>query len=300
MYLPNPYVLAMLLLGAWLIHGLVRSVLIPQSKELAGVLGMGALQVVSGFVTAPSNTFTNWTLGTGDSLTVKNAPKAAYLLSVWGDWQTAGNLRITSPRLHDAVQGIRLFGPSSIVQPLIYPPQVQYLVPQDVLTVQQTGSATAGDIESGALLIYYPDLPGSNGNFITYAEYMSRRVNILTVENTLALGTGGGYSGEEAINAEFDLLKANRDYAILGGNVSVECATIGWRGPDTGNVRVGMPGCDDVKIETRNWFVNLARVTGWPLIPVINAANKANTLIDGVQDENGADTTLTTILAELR
>lgn len=261
---------------------------------------MAALNLISGFVTAPSTTFTTVTNASGDTTTVKNAPKPAFLISAWGDWQTAGYLRFTSPRLHDAVQGIRLLGVASEVYPLFNAPQSQVLVPQDNLTVQMTGSATAGDIESYGALIYYPSLPGSDGRGITYQQLMARLVNILTVENTLSLGTAGGYSGEEAINAEFDLLKANTDYAILGYNVSAECTSIGWRGPDTGNVRVGGPGNDTNKDLTHNWFVRLARATGNPLIPIFNSANKASTLIDGVQDENGTDVTVTTILAQLR
>lgn len=261
---------------------------------------MGALNLLSGFVTAPSTTATAVTMGAGDSNTVKNAPRAPYLIAAWGDWQTAGLLQIRSPRLHDAVRGIRLEGVASEVWALLYPPAVQALVPQDQLTIEMTGSATAGDIESFGALFYYPSLPGSDGRYLTYNQLLSRIVNIVGVDNTLALGTGGGYSGEEAINADVDLLKANTDYAIIGYTVTAECCSIGWRGPDTGNVRVGGPGNDTGKIETRTWFSDLARATGMPLIPVFNSANKASTLVDGVQDENGTDTTVTTILAQLR
>ena len=262
---------------------------------------MGALQIISGFVTAPSTTATALTLAAGDSLQIKNAPKNGILLTAWGDWQTAGMLRIRSPRMHDNVQGLRLEGVASEVYPLFWPPASQVLVPQDTLIVEMTGSATGGDIESSSLLVYYPDLPGSNGRFLTYAQYMARAVwNPVGVENTLALGTAGGYSGEEAINAEFDLLKANTDYALVGYNVTAECCSVGWRGPDTGNLRVGGPGHELDKRVTNNWFVELARVTGWPLIPVFNSANKGATLVDGVQDENGTDTTVTSILMQLR
>ena len=261
---------------------------------------MGAINLLTGFVTAPSTTATALTMASGDSLQIKNSPAVAYLIAAWGDWQTAGMLRIRSPRMHDNVQGIRLEGVASEVYSLIYPPEIQTLVPQDTLIAEMTGSGTAGDIESAGLLLYYDNLPGSNGRFIKYQELMSRIVNILTVENTLALGTAGGYSGEEAINAEFDLLKANTDYAILGYNVTAECCSVGWRGPDTGNLRVGGPGNETNKMGTRNWFVDLSRATGRAMIPVINSANKNATLIDGVQDENGTDTTVTTILAQLR
>jgi hypothetical protein len=45
--------------------------------------------------------------------------------------------------------------------------------------------------------------------------------------------------------------------------------------------------------------VRLSRAYGLSLIPVISAENKAATLIDAVQDENGADPTITSIFQEL-
>lgn len=260
-----------------------------------------ALEVVSGFVTAPSTTFTAWTLGAGNSLTIRNAPVASkiWLIQAWADNQAAGALRIRSPKLHDNVQGIRLDVTASDVQPLLHTKQAQFLYPQDQLIVEQTGSATGGDIESGSLLIWYEDLPGAESRLVSNGDIEGKVVNIVTVENTLALGTAGGYSGEEAINAEFDLLKANTDYALLGYLVDTECATVGWRGADTANLRVGGPGNETLRNETREWFTRMSAFTGLPCIPVFNSANRAGILVDGVQDENGADTTVTSILAEL-
>ena len=121
----------------------------------------------------------------------------------------------------------------------------------------------------------------------------------MCVENTLALGTSGDYSGEEAINSEFDQLKANTDYALLGYNVSVICNAVRWRGSDLGNLGVGGPGNAVDKNMTTNWFVDLSKKTGIPLIPVFNSANKGAILVDGQQDEDGTDTVLTSIFAEL-
>jgi len=260
-----------------------------------------ALELIAGFVTAPSTTFTAWGMNTGNTNTVRNCPegKLVRILEAWADWQTAGILRVRSPKLHDAVQGIRLQGVASEVQGLLPAVAPQRVYPQDTLTIEQTGSATAGDIESGALLLYYEDLPGSAARFIDRAELQRRAVNIFTVENTLALGTAGNYSGEEAINVEFDLFKANTDYALIGYNVSVECACVRWRGADLGNLGVGGPGNETLKVMTRDWFVRLSEKHGLSLIPVFNSANKQAILVDGAQDENGADSTVTSIFAEL-
>lgn len=260
-----------------------------------------ALELVLGFVTAPSTTFTAWTMGAGSSLTIRNArlDSRVLLLNAWADNQGAGALRLRSPKLHDNVQGIRMNVVVSEVQPLLPSHFRQPLIPQDQLIAEQTGSATAGDIETGAFLVWYEDLPGTEARFIDESALMSRGVTLVTVENTLALGTAGGFSGEEAINAEFDLLKANTDYALVGYLVSAECAVVRWRGVDTGNLGVGGPGTETERHLTKDWFLNLASWYGMPLIPVFNSANKGGFLIDGAQDENGTDVTVSTILVEL-
>lgn len=260
-----------------------------------------ALEVITGFVTAPSTTFTAWTLASGNSLTIRNAPldSKVLLLQAWADNQAVGTLRVRSPKLHDNVQGIRLditAGEVDALLPWGYP---QKLIPQDVLTVEHTGSAAAADIETGALLVYHENLPGTDARLMMAADVIPRIVHIVTVENTLALGTAGGYSGEEAINAEFDLLKANTDYALLGYLVDAECAVVRWRGSDFGNLGVGGPGNEVDRQTTKDWFTRLSQAYNLPLVPVFNSANRAGLLIDGAQDENGTDVTLTSILAEL-
>jgi hypothetical protein len=259
------------------------------------------MEVITGFATAPSTTFTALTMASGNSATVRNARLDAriWLLSVWADNQTAGTFRIRSPKLHDNVQGLRFDVTASDVVPFYSMGYAQRLIPQDALILEITGSAVAGDIETAGLLLWYEDLPGTAARLTTYEDIVRRGMNVVTVENTLALGTAGGYSGEEAINAEFDLLKANTDYALVGYTVDAECAVVGWRGADFGNLRIGGPGNETLRHVTSDWFSRLSRSFGLPLIPVFNSANRAGLLIDGAQDENGTDTTLTSILVEL-
>ena len=258
-----------------------------------------AMEILSGYVTAPSTTETAVTMGSGNSLTIRNALGRVLLLNAWGDWQTAGLLKITSPRIHDAVQGIRLEGVASEVDPLLPMEMPQLLYPQDTLTAVMTGSATSGDIESMAMLLYYENLPGAQARFISPDEVKTRMRNILTVEKSIALGTAGGWSGSAAINATYDQFKADTDYALLGYLVNVECVAVRWIGADVANLGIGGPGNETDKILTRDWFVKLSRMTGLPLIPVFNAANKTGILVDGAQDENGLDSILTSIFAEL-
>ncbi len=259
------------------------------------------LQVLTGFATAPSTTQTALTMGAGDSLQVKgnkeNSP--VKLIAAWADNQTAGYVRVRSTRMHDAAQGIRLRSVASDAENLIPQCGIQRLFQGDVLIADISGSATAGDIETAAMLLYYEDLTGSDANLITYDELLKRGINQIGIENTLALGTGGGYSGSEAINAEYDLLKANTWYALAGYLTDTECATLGWTGPDWANGRVGGPGNETEKEMTANWFARLARDTALPVIPVMNGSNKGNTTIDGAQDENGADPLVISLFVEL-
>ena len=155
-----------------------------------------ALEMLNGFVTAPSTTLTALTMGAGDTLVVRNAPldSQIMLLQAWTDNQTAGTFRIRSPRLHDNVEGIRLDASASEVKPLLPRRIVQPLIPQDTLTAQLSGSGTGGDIESAALLLFYENLPGISSRLIDVATLLANMMHLVSVENTLALGTGGGYA----------------------------------------------------------------------------------------------------------
>jgi hypothetical protein len=261
-----------------------------------------AIDLITGRVTAPGATLTGLTMSAGDTLTVRNAPldSMVRLIQAWADNQAAGTLRIRSPRLHDNVEGIRLDVTISEVKPLLPERFVQSLIPQDTLVAELSGSAVAADIESAAMLLFYDNLPGISARLIDPATLLANMVNLVTVENTLALGVAGGYSGEEALTAEFDQLKANTDYALLGYLVDAECAAVAWRGSDTGNLRVGGPGDELGRDYTRHWFYRLSSVYQAPMIPVFNSANKDAILVDGVQDENGVDVTVTSIFAQLK
>jgi hypothetical protein len=260
-----------------------------------------ALEILTGFVTAPSTTQVALTMASGNVLTIRNAPldSQVALLQAWVDSQGAGTLRIRSPRLHDNVQGIRLGTVISEVQPLLPWSYPQKLIPQDVLTVDLSGSATAGDIETACLLLYYGNIAGVDARLASADDVMRRMVNVLSVEVAITAVLTGGYGGERAINADYDLLKANTDYALLGYLVNLECAAVRWRGVDTGNLGVGGPGNDIFRALTTNWFVRLSQVFNLPLIPIFNSANRAGILVDVASDENAATIKVVSILAEI-
>lgn len=260
-----------------------------------------ALDVVSATGTAITATISALAAVTGDSLAVKNCPieKMVRMLSFWGDSQVAGTGRIRSARLHDNVSAIRFNTQIGDLRPYMPWGVAQRVYPNDVLNVELAGSAVAGDIETISMLVYYEDLPGISARFIAPDELMRRGGNLLYGENTISTGTTGGYSGGEAINVEIDQFHAGGQYALVGYLCSIEMGAICWRGPDTGNLRVGGPGEETERELTADWFVRLSKAFNLPLIPVISAENKAATLVDALCDENGADPLVTSIFVEL-
>jgi hypothetical protein len=267
-------------------------------------MGKG-LELVSGFVTAPSATFTGWTVATGNSLTIRSANVSApvALLAAWAQNQVAGVLRVRSPRLHDNVQGIRMRVPAALTLPM-FPSMLpgvfaQRLIPQDTLVVEQTGSAVGGQIENGSLLVYYSDLPGIAARLTDIATVKKFGQNMLGQEIPVTTGVAGGYSGQVAINVSFDNFKANTDYALLGGMTDTRKGSVRIQGVDTGNLGVGFPAEPTIRDETSHWFANLSDIYGLPLIPVLNSANKNAILIDATDSQVGGAFVVTLFLVEL-
>jgi hypothetical protein len=257
-----------------------------------------AMEVIGVAATAPGATFTAGAAVTGNSLTIRDSRAPAYLLAVWQDRQTAGGTRILSPLLHDNTIGMTAIETTGC-RMLRHPGVKQPLRAQDNLTVNISGSVTAGDIENSSFLVAYDDLPGVNGKFITAEDCMRRAVNLYSSYQTISTGTSGGWSGDEAINAEQDALKANTDYALIGYMTSVEACSLRWVSPDWGNLGVGGPGMVDDFGMTENWFLNMSLVLGMATIPVFNSSNKGLTIVSALQDENGGDPIVTSLLVEL-
>lgn len=259
------------------------------------------LEMIGASGTAIGATLAALAAVTGDSLAVRGAPenKRIDLVQFWTDVQVAGTARIRSPRMHDNVEGIRIDTIISDLYPLMPWGAKQRLYPNDNIGVQLAGSAVGGDVEFVLLTLLYEELSGASPNYIGIDELMRRALNVMSVENTIATGTTPAWTGSEAINAEFDQFHAGGQYALLGYIVDTEAPAVGWRGPDTANYRVGGPGLETDRSISPDWFMKLSRALNIPLIPVIKAENKASTLIDALQDENGADTTVISYFVEL-
>jgi len=241
------------------------------------------------------------TIASGDSFQVKNASLTSkvWLLEVWAHNLVAGMLRIRSPKLHDNVDAIRARVLVATLDPLLPFPAPQPLYPQDVLIHELAGSAVGGQIESIVTLLYYEDLPGQQQRLITSDQMRARKKQIHGVRLAITLGTTVGYNGARAINADVDQLHANTDYAVLGITSDINTAALCVRGPDTGNLRVSVPGATALWQLTARWFEKLSDEFKMPLIPVINSANKAATLVDAVNNQAGGTCNATIWLAEL-
>lgn len=258
------------------------------------------LDLVSYFDTAPSTGGAAAALS-GDSLTVKNAISGSPIdiVAMWGKNQTSGFHQVVYPSGNDTTRNIREIVVAGQPSNLFGRGMRTPLVESETMSITISGSATAGDMEIGAMLIRYQDLPGQFGRYISYGELIQRMVRLVTVQATLTMTNGGAYEGSEALNADSDLLKPNTDYALIGGVTSVLCNSFNLRGPDNANGRVGIPGNIANPQMTAGFFADLARFLDEPLIPVINADNKANTLLDAVQDEDATDVVCSYNLVQL-
>jgi hypothetical protein len=241
------------------------------------------------------------TVASGDSFQVKNAPLTSdvWLLNFWTHNLVAGMVRIRSPKLHDNVDAIRARTQIAVLDPILPLGAPQRLYPQDTTIVELAGSAVGGNIESVVELIYYADLPGQAGRYITSDQMRARKRHIHGVRLAITLGTTVGYNGARAINGDIDQFHANTDYAILGITSDINTAAICVRGPDTGNLRCSVPGSVLLWQLVERFFVKLSDEYKIPLIPVFNSANKGATLVDAVNNQAGGTANVTIWVAEL-
>src|SRR6266699_4331994 len=149
-----------------------------------------ALDTITSTGTAIGATLAASTINSGDSFTIKNAPlnSDVWLLNFWVNNQAAGLVRIRSPKLHDNVDAIRSRVVVASLEPLLPFGAPQRLYPQDTEIVELAGSAVAGDIESVTQLVYYADLPGQAGRFLSPDQLKQRTQQLLGVRLAITVG----------------------------------------------------------------------------------------------------------------
>jgi len=258
-----------------------------------------ALQLVSGFATVGAAATTVVTPSPGDTFTVPSfdLSSRAYLENFWAVGASADWVRIRSPRMHDANQGIRVRLGGITGQALIPWEATQPLYPVDtpIVEIDQTAAASAAI----STLYSFDDLPGVNPRFGTEADVMPRVRQIMGCEVALGAAAAiGSYSAGVALNSTFDNFEAGLDYALLGYETVVSALSVSVVGQDTGNLRIGGPGINNPQV-TYDWFVRMSRLTSTAYIPIIAANNKGATLVSQVNNTAIAAQTITLILAEL-
>ena len=249
------------------------------------------LDTVSFTVTAPgASPGTAMAAVAGDTAVVRNSRKDALVLclAMWVKAQGAGITTMVWPSGHDLVRGVRQVNVANQISQKVPWGSAYRFRAQDPITMTQIGSAVAGDVELAHLLMYYEDLPGVDAHMINLAMLRSRGVASLTVQDTITPTAASAYSGPRFLNAGSDLLKADTEYAVLGGTVQVDCGALTLRGVDTGNLRVSIPGESGDENWNNNFFVHLSEIHDLNCIPVINSANRGGIIVEVVQDENTA------------
>jgi hypothetical protein len=269
-------------------------------------MGRG-LEVVTGFSTAPGvAAFSAEVAAAGNSFQVRSADvkSKVWLLEAWSFNQVAGQLRIRSPRLHDAVNGMRYRIPAALSLPRLGAAVAgafgQFLIPQDTLIVENQGSAVGGQIESSTLLIFYENLPGVAARLITNTQLRQYGVNRTTIQASIVTVITGQYGGGVLVNAATQNLKANTDYAWLGGETDTRGTVIRATGVDFGSLGIGFPAEPSIADVTETFFQNMAINLEMPLIPVFNSANFGGITVDAQTNQAGGTFIVDLNLVELQ
>jgi hypothetical protein len=257
------------------------------------------MEVFVGRALNPGATLTTVTNGTGNTNIVRDFsdPSGAYLEELWAQGATAGEVRITSPRLHDNVQGLRFQTPAAVIRSY-FPDEVrQRLYANDPLAIQISGGGAETDVV--AALFTYDELSGIQQNLQTWAAVQPRIIDYVgQVVQVAGPTVAGDWSAGTALNSFSQQLKADASYAILGYVCATPEAAVGISGSDTGNLKVGGPGPTE-PLETRDWFVTLSVNTGKPLIPIIKANNQGGTFVSIARATTGGTDNVSLLLARL-
>jgi hypothetical protein len=255
-------------------------------------------EIVSALATAPGAGAAGAAL-TGDSLTIKNGKGKIHTVAAWASRQTAGFSQLIVPSGHDTTRNWRAGVAGALTGQLTMP--VDMRMPfdaQEVIASTIAGSGTAGDIELDSFLVYYENFPGINMKAMHASDVEKQIEKYTTVESSIAAVATGQYVSE-AITADSDLLKANRDYAVMGMSARTAAHALTLQAPDFGNVRIGVPGMLRPEV-TNQFFMLMSRVHGLPLVPIFNTGNKAQVNVGFCSDENAAATLVTLYLGMLK
>lgn len=224
------------------------------------------------------------------------------LVTAWEFNQAVGAIRIKAPGMHDNSQGIRLRSGANAISPLM--PlgwgTKQSMQSAQIVTFDISGSAVAGQIETGLALFAYKDVDGMDQSLIDATALKLQGSGLMAGwEVACNPGATGGWSGARALNFSFQNIKADKRYAIIGATTDVICGGVGITGPATSGFRYAIPTDLVLKDIGANWGPYLSMARGYPAILVIKGADAGGTVIDVIQNQTGTAVNVTLIVEEL-
>jgi hypothetical protein len=258
---------------------------------------MPAFDTVYTFATNPGAGPTATAPAPGDNLTVRNfnnATDTAILEQLIRRGVTAGYARVRSPRLHDNVTGINMYSGEAVDTLGIPMPANQLLYPADNLITEISG----GGAETDAVVftVYYSNLPGITARLANWGDISGIIKNVKAFQT--AAPAGANAWTDTVVTTTENQFHADADYAVLGYRASANCAAVGVKAPETGNLRVCGPGTTTT-LDTTDWFVRQSNQNNLPMIPIINANNRFGWFVSAVDVAAVAGLIVTLVCAEL-
>ena len=257
-----------------------------------------AIQTIAGFFTAAAAGTAVATPAPGDLFTVPAfaVTSKAQIEKLAASGATVDFIRVRSPRMHDANQGLRIWVGQTLRRDLLPISLQEVVFPADTPTFEIDATAAGSN---GLLFSYtFDDLPGAQPLLDTWESIAPRIVHTMGCQVTVTSGAIGAWGASAALNSSFDNFEAGALYAVLGYTCSVPCLGIALTGKDTGNLKIGGPGSSD-PLETRNYFVAWDRLTVAPRIPIIQANNRGSTFLQNVDIAAATVVNVTLYLAQL-
>ena len=206
---------------------------------------------------------------------------------------TAGTARIRSALMHDDVQAFR-------VRALAADPtdHLPHWVPQTMFAQDAPlidGDGTNTEVEAYTTTVYYSNLPGANARLHMLGD-VQPLIDQLVVQQVTITAVVPPAPATALLTSLYNILKANRDYAVLGFQSDVALAGVGIQGADTSNLVAGFGMPADI-FKTRDIFVRKSQEYGLPLIPVINSANAPATNLVVYNDIAAANANVGVVMA---
>jgi hypothetical protein len=237
----------------------------------------------------------NLTANTGDSLAFPQFNGKARITHAWAidsDSVAEGQMLLTRyDSVHDTQHGLRFEVPSTTpggaatvaAHSVLKPPFTVDVFSGDTMTVGVT--TTAADDFVFSYLTEFDDLPGVRATFADWTTVQNLKTTVIGLNQLpVASATPGAYGASRALSADDSRLSADKYYAVLGCSVQLPVTTISLVSTAWGGQRIGLP-IGALDLDTNYWFVKESLERQKPCIPVINANDAGNVLVQVADGE---------------